>query len=143
MEEVPRPQKIEMPLSDTVRVYVIFDGTPDLDDFTRFHRVVDLIRDAFYPEAAKIDAQSIAGAGALALAPAPAPAPAIAIAPAPRKQKTWAKKKLRKLPPCEKHPEGERSKKTNRCLQCESERAEAHRERMFVKWQTKAAGNGQ
>ncbi len=104
--EVPtasRVQKIEFPLSDVARVFLILDGPLEVGDFERLHAVVDLIREAQFPA---VPVQPLPAGGKRVYKPYKAREGPI---------------RLKSLPPCLKHPNSLRSDKTNRCLACQVE----------------------
>ncbi len=154
--EIPvasRVQKIEMPLSDVARVFIILDGTLEKSDFKRLHAVVDLICESCFPSAttaAPIAAEqtvvphrskflnSSGRAAAHAAKPCGKHPDALRDATTGRCLDCM-RRVLHPLPPCAKHPNSLRSDTTNRCLACDTEHRQDMRARYAAKLATKTA----
>jgi len=91
--------KLEIPLSAEVSVLVLFDGgIPDARAFERLREALAVLQRALVEEV-KAEQPKV-----------------------PENPKR--ERKLRSLPPCEKHPTSGRHSSTNRCLACLSENAQ-------------------
>jgi hypothetical protein len=98
--DLPHVKSVQMPLGPYTRVFIIIDGPVEPLDFKRLHRIIDVLQESYCPGSSTKE---------------PEPVDLTQSAPAlPPKKRV-----LRKLPPCQKHPNSERSVKTNRCLECE------------------------
>lgn len=116
--ELLRAQKvrsIEMPLSAGARVFIILDGEIGEPELAQLHRVVDTIRDAYFPRPAapvgRVNGRTKPNGH---VKPMPE-VPKVKLSEAAKaKLRRWAK-------PCPKHPDSPKSPETHRCLQCATE----------------------
>lgn len=123
--------KIQMPLSEEIEAWVhVFGGTPTHNDLNKLRQAIDLLDLALNGEQPKqvVEKQQVSISLNI-------PKREVVEEPAPvaKVSKKRGLRFLRKLPPCEKHPDSERSPKTNRCRACENEYADLRHIARFQK----------